>query len=173
MSRTRLNRVLAIDLRPQQFGYAAFETQSKLIDWGIRGFSSSTLEARTSKLLEHLQPSVIVVRRKSPAYERRHSRFKAAKQILRRTCKKASVQLVDVSNQTLLSFSQQYPAKNKYEIAAIIAKKFPELSWRLPSYTKPWESEHWRMPIFDAVFVGITYLDSADRVLSPASQSRS
>jgi hypothetical protein len=81
------------------------------------------------------------------------------------------VQLVHVGKQRLASFSRLYPTNNKYEIAAIIAQKFPELGWRLPSYTKPWESEHWRMPIFDAVFVGVVFLDSVrEGILSPASQ---
>jgi len=40
-------------------------------------------------------------------------------------------------------------ASNKYEIAIAIAKRFPELTTRLPRFRKPWMSEDYRMSIFD------------------------
>jgi hypothetical protein len=151
-------RILAVDLRPQKFGYAVFENQSKLIDWGIRGFTLSNLRIRMFKLMKTVEPAVVVVRRKSSGYRRRYADYRIAKQILYRTCKSASVSIVDFRSQTLKSFVRQYKTKNKYEMAALIGSKFPELSWQLPLYTKPWESEHWRMPIFDAALVGMAYL---------------
>ena len=48
-------------------------------------------------------------------------------------------------------------ASNKYEIAIAIAKRFPELTTRLPRFRKPWMSEDYRMSIFDAVALALTF----------------
>ena len=51
-------------------------------------------------------------------------------------------------------------ASNKYEIAIAIAKRFPELTTRLPRFRKPWMSEDYRMSIFDAVALAVTSFQS-------------
>jgi Holliday junction resolvasome RuvABC endonuclease subunit len=48
-------------------------------------------------------------------------------------------------------------ASNKHEIATTIAGRFPELAPRLPRFRKPWMSEDYRMSIFDAVALGVTF----------------
>src|SRR5271163_3040366 len=62
-------RLLAIDLRPQQFGYAIFEGPKRLLDWGEAHFRpggrKGALSAQRSvaRLARHFSPSVIVVKR--------------------------------------------------------------------------------------------------------------
>ena len=51
-------------------------------------------------------------------------------------------------------------ASNKYEIAIAIAKRFPELTTRLPRFRKPWMSEDYRMSIFDAIAFGMAFLSA-------------
>ena len=51
-------------------------------------------------------------------------------------------------------------ASNKYEIAIAIAKRFPELTTRLPRFRKPWMSEDYRISIFDAVALAVTSFKS-------------
>jgi len=51
-------------------------------------------------------------------------------------------------------------APNKQEIAGAIAKRFPELAPRLPRFRKPWMSEDYRMSIFDAVGLAITFFQA-------------
>ena len=45
----------------------------------------------------------------------------------------------------------------KQEIAIAIAERFPELAPRLPRFRKPWMSEDYRMSIFDAVALALTF----------------
>jgi hypothetical protein len=46
----------------------------------------------------------------------------------------------------------------KHGIAGILAERFPEeLGFRLPPKRRPWMSEDYRMAIFDAVALGLTY----------------
>jgi len=46
---------------------------------------------------------------------------------------------------------------NKDRIASAVAEQFPELLSILPPKRRPWQSEDYRMTIFDAAAVGITY----------------
>jgi hypothetical protein len=51
-------------------------------------------------------------------------------------------------------------ARNKHEIAQTICTFFPELVPRMPRLRVIWRSEDFRMNIFDAVALGMTYLHS-------------
>ena len=46
----------------------------------------------------------------------------------------------------------------KYEIASLLAECFPVLHWELPPKRKIWESEHYRMSIFDAAALAVSCL---------------
>jgi Holliday junction resolvasome RuvABC endonuclease subunit len=46
---------------------------------------------------------------------------------------------------------------NKQEIALNIVNRFPELAPRLPRFRKPWTSEDYRISIFDAVALALTF----------------
>ena len=46
---------------------------------------------------------------------------------------------------------------NKDQIASAVAEQFPELLSILPPKRRPWQSEDYRMTIFDAAAVGIAY----------------
>jgi len=46
---------------------------------------------------------------------------------------------------------------NKYEVASALARQFPDLASRLPPKRKIWQSEDYRMGIFDAAALGAAY----------------
>jgi hypothetical protein len=46
---------------------------------------------------------------------------------------------------------------NKYEVASALAKQFPALASKLPPKRKCWQSEDYRMGIFDAAAVAVAY----------------
>jgi hypothetical protein len=50
-------------------------------------------------------------------------------------------------------------AKNKDEIARMIAKRFPELRSSLPPRRKPWMPEDERMATFDAAALALAAFD--------------
>ncbi len=55
---------------------------------------------------------------------------------------------------------KQFPGRerNKYGIAVALSDRFPELADRVPAKRKPWQSEDYRMSIFDAMALGLAYL---------------
>ena len=55
------------------------------------------------------------------------------------------------------TFFSEYDAITKYQIATTIAQWLPEFEPRLPPFRKPWMSEDYRMSIFDAVALALTF----------------
>jgi len=53
-----------------------------------------------------------------------------------------------------------FRANTKHEIAHAVAQQLPELAPRLPRFRKPWMSEDYRMAIFDAAALALTYFHS-------------
>src|SRR5580704_19202095 len=61
-------RILAIDLRTQQFGYAVFEGPKRLIDWGRRTYpggdaAPDVAAGRVADLLRLFRPSAVVIQK--------------------------------------------------------------------------------------------------------------
>jgi hypothetical protein len=46
---------------------------------------------------------------------------------------------------------------NKFEVASALAKQFPALVSRLPPKRRCWQSEDYRIGIFDAAAIGVAY----------------
>jgi len=55
---------------------------------------------------------------------------------------------------------------NKYEVASALAQQFPALASRLPPRRKCWQSEDYRMGIFDAAAVGVAYFVRREKRLA-------
>lgn len=157
------SRVLAIDLRPQQFGYAVFEGDVRLLDWGATyyrpGGSAGAAMAgrRVAELLRVFAPSAIVVREVHRDVTRNSFGVQPILKVIRRTASAASIPVSLIARNEVREAFRIFRAKNKYEIACRLAVIYPELFWKLPPERKFYESEHPRMTIFDAVATGFTY----------------
>jgi len=58
---------------------------------------------------------------------------------------------------------QTFPASNKHQIATAIAERFPDLLSVLPPQRKSWQSEDYRMSVFDAAAIGIAFFTREGR----------
>ena len=156
-------RLLAIDLRPQQFGYAVFEGDARLLDWGATyyrpgGSAGATMAARrVTELLRVFVPSAIVVREVRRDITRNSFGVRPILKVIRRKASVASIPVSLIARNEVREAFRIFRAKNKYEIACRLAVIYPELLWKLPPERKFYESEHPRMTIFDAVATGFTF----------------
>jgi hypothetical protein len=156
-------RVLAIDLRPQQFGYAVFEGDERLLDWGAAyyrpGGSAGAVIAgrRVAELLRVFAPTEIVVRQVRRDVTRNSFGVRPILKVIRRNASAASIPVSLIGRNEVREAFRIFRAKNKYEIACRLAAIYRELLWWLPPERKFYESEHPRMTIFDAVATGFTY----------------
>ncbi len=48
--------------------------------------------------------------------------------------------------------------RSKYERAAEMAARFPEIAWKLPAKRKFFDGEHYSMSIFAALEIAVAYL---------------
>src|SRR5258708_22456161 len=153
--------VLAIDPSTRGFGFAVLEGPNRLIDWGVKE-TKKEKNARTLKLIDDLidvyLPSVIVVEDYAGKGSRRCRRIERLINDISRLASKRQIKVRSFSRAKVKQAFSESGASNKQEIAIAIANRFPELAPRLPRFRKPWMSEDYRMSIFDAVALGLTFL---------------
>jgi Holliday junction resolvasome RuvABC endonuclease subunit len=153
-------RVLAIDPSTRGFGFAVLEGLDQLIDWGVKE-TKKNKNAKSLELIEDLidryLPRVIVVEDYTGKGSRRSRRIQL---LINDISKLAAQKKIRVRSFSRLKVKQGFSetgASNKHEIATAIANRFPELAPRLPRFRKPWMSEDYRMSIFDAVALALTF----------------
>ena len=156
-------RLLAIDLRPQQFGYAVFEGDERLLDWGATYYRPSGRAGaamagrRVAELIRVFAPTAIVARKVRRDDTRNSFGVRPILKMIRRKALAASLPVSLIARSEVREAFRVFHARNKYEIACRLAVVYPELLWKLPPERKFYESEHPSMTIFDAVAAGFTY----------------
>ncbi|MGH9498163.1 MAG: hypothetical protein ACRD3L_03395 [Terriglobales bacterium] len=149
-------RVLALDVSPCSFGFAVFEGHNELLDWGVKRFRRSMnavkmpLREKLAILLADWAPDVVVMKKPmTTAHGRVSTRILAIGKARR-------IPIRLLSRKEVRAAFPDCP-QNKHQIASAIATRFPELAARLPPKRKPWQSEDYRMSIFDAAALGMTF----------------
>lgn len=152
-------RVLALDVHPRSFGYVVFEGADELLDWGVRSFRRGVNAVRVPApkrlraLLDEFAPQVVVLRARPGRAAQRTSKIVAT---IRREAKKHRAAVMFVTRRAVKQVFTGHTS-NKHEIASALAERFPELAPKLPPKRKLWQSEDYRMTIFDAAALGVTY----------------
>ena len=147
-------RILSIDPTIKGFGYVVMEGLDFLVDWGIK-------EARERKnerclkqirgLLAKFKPDLIIFEDTGARGSRRCSRVR---DLLDRVADLAAGEGVAwraVSRKAVKKAFASQGATTQYEIAKLIARRFPELADRLPPYRNRWMPMDARMSLFQAV----------------------
>jgi hypothetical protein len=130
-----------------------------MLDWGVRSFRTGInavkIPAATKflALLDEFSPSAVLVGERLTGRTAKRSRILATIERQARSCRIPVRYLSrrDV-NRAFVGFES-----NKYEVASALALQFPDLALRLPPRRKCWQSEDYRMGIFDAAALGVAY----------------
>lgn len=157
---TANKRVLALDVHPRSFGFAVFEGPERLLDWGVRSYRwpGDDLRLRVAKnitaLLADFAPSVAVVNELRPRAGKINPKLKKAFDTIRKQVAKygTSVHLV-----TWRAVRKVFGRATKHEIVIALTDRYPELAWKAPPKRKCYQSEDYRMSIFDAAALGVAY----------------
>lgn len=157
------SRIVAIELRYRRFGFAAMEVPKELLDAGVRTFRSPAQIAGVLRpLIKLFAPSVIVIKIANHN-DKRYRRGMAS--IVRCICGEAATRSIPIAHVTTKWVRNALGGSvgNKEHIARLVVQTFPSLSWKLPPTRerKPWVSEGWNMAIFDAVAIGLAYLEKS------------
>jgi hypothetical protein len=143
------------------------EGPNRILDWGIKSFRRgvNAVKIPAAKkllaLLDELTPSAIVIRkpevRKNTKMLSTIERQARSRRIPVRFPSREDV------NRAFVGFES-----NKFEVASVLAKQFPALASRLPPKRKFYESEDYRIGIFDAAAVGVAYFSRRPQVTKRA-----
>jgi len=155
-------RVLAIDPSTRGFGFAVLEGPSRLIDWGVKE-TRSNKNTKSLKLIadliERYQPTAIIVEDIAGKGSRRCRRVGELINAISKLASKREIRVRSFSRAKVKQVLSESGASTKHESAVAIAKRFPELAPRVPRFRKPWMSEDYRMSIFDAVALALTFFE--------------
>jgi Holliday junction resolvasome RuvABC endonuclease subunit len=152
--------VLAVDPASKACGFAVVEGQYRLIDWG-RKTTNDNKNMRyirlVSDLIERYEPDVLVVEDCRAKGARRCRRVQLLIRALLELANRKHVRSFRCPRLKVIKAFSPAGARTKYQIATIIADQFPELAPQLPPFRKPWMCEDYRMSIFDAVALALTF----------------
>jgi hypothetical protein len=166
-------RVLALDVRPRSFGYVVFEGPELLLDWGVQSFRNGRNAARIplapkiAALLEDFRPAVMVA--KEPPCRKKVNRARTRKvlELIRHKASLRGIRTRVLKRWAANSFFGGEERVTKHQIATALAERYAELQPLLPPKRKLWESEDYRMSIFDAAALGVAYFDRQKKAAPP------
>ena len=121
-----LQGILVLDIHPRSFGFAVFEGQRELLDWGKRSFRNGVnavrvpLGPKIAQLFDQYLPEVLVLKR--PKTERSQA-------IANDIIKEAGTHRIPVRlvSEEALVHAFDGANDNKHQIASRISEQFPEL----------------------------------------------
>jgi len=175
LMQTKLHRArtLALEIRLRRVGFAVFEGQSRLLDWGIRRWRADAdpVEAtirRMNPLLSLYAPSVVVLKRLNNSQKAKQR--KRVILLVKRRLVSRSIRTHMLGRAEVCQAFRQSGGRNKYEIAAAIAGTFPELRRKLPPQRKAYQPERYNALIFDAVALALAHESGCDACVRSSAQ---
>jgi len=155
--------VLAIDIRHRRLGYAVFQGHRTLLDWGQRVYPAvgevehALALRRLSKLLEMVRPNVVVLKRERWDRAQMDTHLANVMTAVEDEARRHSVPICLIDENVVRSTFSTFGCETRRDIAAVAASIFPELLPSVPPKRKPWQAEHPRMSVFDAIALGVAY----------------
>jgi hypothetical protein len=122
-------RTLAIDVRPRQFGYAALEGVTRLVDWGVvRSPSEAVRIRRFAVLSKRLSPSVLVLQNTHGDAARDNEGISVALRQIRSAGRRQRLPIRYMSKNAIRRFFLRHEMLTKSQIAAGLAEWLALLS---------------------------------------------
>ena len=157
--------LLALEVRASRAGFAVFEGPTRLLDWGVRSFEKgnktlkSSASDRIATLLAFHRPFAIVLRSRTYNSALQRRAFAMIASSIRAEAKRHSTKLIVLTPRQVQCCFVPNGRITKHDIAVILAKRFEELSWKLPQRRKSFQSEAPVMAVFDAIATGIAFFE--------------
>jgi hypothetical protein len=153
-------RIIAFDVQARRFSFVVFEGPNEVLDFGARSFPKGPNEVRVPAqekivaIFNYFDPAAVVFSDRVLHRTKQKSRIGDALQ------KEALERGIPVRFVTPGDARKPFAGHNhnKHEIASALAQQLPALASKLPPKRKIWQSEDYRMSIFDAAALGIAYL---------------
>jgi hypothetical protein len=151
-------QILAIEVRRSCIGYATFLGPKQLLDYGattpypLQG-AAKRAERRIVSMLRMLPPAVVVLKK-----PRKGLRQRKLVQFITHQASCLSIPVVLIASNEVRQPFSIFHARNKDEVADVLARIFPDLMFRLPPKRHTGDSERHAMLVFDAIATGFAYM---------------
>jgi hypothetical protein len=161
-------RILALNPRSRRCGFAVIEG-SCLLEWGIKEYRVRSnklipeVRKRVQPLFLRFVPSVVVV--KELTASQKGSRIETVISVFRQQTAEQLIEIVVLRAWEIQNLFSQPGRHTRHAVAARIALLYPELTWKLPSTRKAWESEPYNLAIFDALALALAYRARSGNIL--------
>jgi hypothetical protein len=166
-------RILALDVRPRSFGYVVFEGPDRLLDWGARSFRRGVnairipLAEKIGVLLDECAPAVVIAKESQRRKKINSGKRRRKLDVIARKARQRGIPVRVLSRSAVRKAFAGNGLQTKHQVASALAERFPELGPILPPKRKIWQSEDYRMSIFDAAALGVAYFNRG-RSVEPA-----
>ena len=155
-------RILALDPWTRAIGFAVLEGEELLCS-GVRWLGPVPLpdrllvkgESFVQGLIEFYRPSAVVLSKTDYPGSRRSKHVRAFCRVIKELALAKRLRFVESAPNEVKSSLAQGGKLNKHGIAVAVGKRFPELTDKVPSPRKPWESQDLRMSAFQAVALAL------------------
>lgn len=168
----RDKRILALDIRPRSFGFVVLEGPDRLLDWGARSFRKGVNAVQVpprkklASMLAEFSPEIVLLnKRLLETLKMKHGMVGIA----RVEANKRKIPVRAITRPTVKRAFAMHN-RNKDQIARALADRFPELAVILPPNRRCWQSEDYRMSVFDAAALAVAYF-SRGKSATPAGRS--
>jgi len=154
-------RVLAIDPTSRGLGFAVLESPTTLIYWAVKSVrekNEASILEKVSSLIHYYKPEVLVIEDHNKS--RRCPRIQSLLAGIDELASKEGVKCRRFPIARVKKVFKAFQAQTKQEIAQEVAQQLPDLAHHLPPPRKPWMTENYQMPVFDAVALALTYFYS-------------
>ncbi len=154
-------RILAVDPCHKGFGYVIMDDSLSLLAWGIKCVNPANKNteclSKIDDLIRVYRPEVFVLEALGEASRRGRRIRHLLKRLLALTIRKR-IKTRSFTRAEVKAVFAGDGAITKQDIAAGIARDFPELLSHMPRNRKCSDSEDYRMDIFDALALALTFL---------------
>lgn len=151
---------MAVSLMRRGFGFVVIEGGDRFIDWGIKVVTSEKMNAENVKrLLKHNQPRALVLKKYASRKNCRSARIWRVHTEIAGLGVKFNVAVREITREQVTRFIFGNERGSKDALASRLADRFPqELGFWLPSKRRIWDGEDYRMALFDAVALALTFV---------------
>lgn len=158
----RARLVLAVSPSVYGFGFALFEGARSPIDWGVRYIKSRAHRENLTKvrsLMNWYDPDVLVIEDEKRSF-RRSQRIHLLLRDIARLGARDGIEICRLSRRDVAECFGRFGGVKKRDIALTIVQALPDLKGSLPPRRRPWQPEHPRERLFEAVALALTYFYS-------------
>jgi hypothetical protein len=168
MNQTRSGEtVLALYPTSRGVGFILMRGPLSPVDWGTRDARGKQKNARALEkvmaLIEAHQPDAIVLEDPTAPGSSRSTRIKRLSRAIAALADSRAVEVHAYPRSRVKDCFEKYGARTRHEIAMVIAKQVAALERFLPRRRRLWEVEDFRMSIFNAAALAITFYAVAEK----------